>query len=471
MIVLTVALVVAGMVVHRAMEASFTHDESYTYLYYPRLPVSDLVLHTEPFTNNHLLNSLLMKFSSLVFGVSEFTLRLPNVLALLLYFFFLYMIFWPLSVAVSVTAFTMLATNPYMMELFSLARGYGLSWGFLLTGAYYLLKIYETWRIKYIILFQLAFLLATLSSFPVVTTYAASLGALILLWAKDHRAGVEAADRRSLFSIIGLTALNCMLLAIPVIQVLNEKLDFGGKDGFVRSTGASIVNGLWFKGIPDRFLVPVFFVITLVLFAGAIRYFRRERGNERSWILFSLVALGTFIIIMLQNVILGIDLPIQRFALYMVPVSALPIAYAIDSSSRSKWVGVCALVVLSARPVIHFFKDFGVEHSVEWQYDVSTKDAMRAIRDHLERKPTDLPVRIGANWLFEPTMNFYREIWHLVSIEQIDRTGISDRDAYRYLHQGEDDGTWHRMAEYEASNTVLLGRDANSTMIDPAADR
>src|SRR5437773_10027081 len=82
-------LVTLGYVVVRAARLSFTHDESLTFIYsvQPAVPLWVVLTNDRARVppNNHLLNSLLMRLSSSVFGATEFSLRLPNVIAYVLF--------------------------------------------------------------------------------------------------------------------------------------------------------------------------------------------------------------------------------------------------------------------------------------------------------------------------------------------------------------------------------------------------
>jgi uncharacterized membrane protein len=96
--------------------------------------------------NNHLLNTWLMKCSVNLFGESEFALRLPNVLAAGVYFFasgaLLEKLFekrWQI-----VLAFLVLTLNPFILDFFCVARGYGISLAMMMCGLLQITKyIYE----------------------------------------------------------------------------------------------------------------------------------------------------------------------------------------------------------------------------------------------------------------------------------------------------------------------------------------
>ena len=82
-IVFAVAALLVAYSGYRAATASFTHDESYSYLLFASGPLEEILIAGErPVSaNNHLLNSLLMKLNASVFGTSELSLRLHSVLA------------------------------------------------------------------------------------------------------------------------------------------------------------------------------------------------------------------------------------------------------------------------------------------------------------------------------------------------------------------------------------------------------
>src|SRR6476620_1519387 len=76
-----------AFVAARASLASVVHDEALTYFVFIKRSVRDIVIFHAPgsLDNNHMLLTLLAKLSVSLFGLHEFTLRLPSVLAYALY--------------------------------------------------------------------------------------------------------------------------------------------------------------------------------------------------------------------------------------------------------------------------------------------------------------------------------------------------------------------------------------------------
>ena len=120
----------------KAYLAGFTHDESITYM----IATGDLGWPKT--ANNHLLNTELILLTTQLFGYAEWVLRLPNVLIFPLFLFFLYKICFrytqnalPIVLAVPIFLF-----NPFVIQYFGMARGYGLALTLALMSMYYLFR-------------------------------------------------------------------------------------------------------------------------------------------------------------------------------------------------------------------------------------------------------------------------------------------------------------------------------------------
>jgi len=129
------SIILIAYVSYRAYALSFTCDEglSFTIVQWePRWILS---------ANNHPLNTILMMISNTLFGSSELALRLPNILSFIL---FLAGCFGLLEMAknnwLALLGFSLCVLNPFVIEFFSLARGYGMSLGFLMMSLYYMMK-------------------------------------------------------------------------------------------------------------------------------------------------------------------------------------------------------------------------------------------------------------------------------------------------------------------------------------------
>ncbi|MGN6676226.1 MAG: hypothetical protein ACTHKL_00395, partial [Streptosporangiaceae bacterium] len=126
--VVAVALVAVGALwvylALRAVDVAFTTDEAASYT----------IFHGGQFVqdaNNQWLNTASMIVAQAVFGQSDWAFRLPNLLAFGLYAgSALVLVAGLRHTAARIVALVVLLTDPFLLEFFGLARGYGLSVAF-----------------------------------------------------------------------------------------------------------------------------------------------------------------------------------------------------------------------------------------------------------------------------------------------------------------------------------------------------
>jgi hypothetical protein len=135
----TAAVCLFSYVAVRAWRLSLTFDEAETFLSYIRAPL--LSVFNVATANNHLLNTWLVRLCAAVGGSGEFVLRLPNLLSYAFYLWFsIKIVRTYIPRAFLIPAFLLLNLNPYLLDFFSLCRGYGLSLGLLLGSLFYFLE-------------------------------------------------------------------------------------------------------------------------------------------------------------------------------------------------------------------------------------------------------------------------------------------------------------------------------------------
>lgn len=460
---------------YRAAVASISHDEAYTWLHFVPLSWSELFAHKEAFTNNHLLNTLGMKASATVFGNGELALRLPNLLALALFMAAAARLLAPLPAGFALGGAIVLFFNCWLLELFALARGYGLSMGFMFLALHQLVQLARRPRARDVAFYHAASVLATLANFTLLNVQLAGIAALALVYLMHERVGGlgRTAWRKIIqWNLVGVAA-SATVLWIPVRNTLRQNaLDFGSKDDFLHATAYT-----WWKSLlPDIELpVPVWNALSaatvLIVLLSVFHLFRRWRRGDPDLLnrdvampILLVVFLLTCIAAEVQHLLFGVDRLVGRFAMFLEPlfvlvtVQLLAARWATGRKRAPSVVmavaAVCCMVVCICR--------FGPYRSMEWQYDVHTKDAMAAIADDFRTRPHQGAVRVGINWLFEPAMNYYRLRMGVAEIEPLDRDDIKTGDVYRLVFEGDanthaSDG-YQRMCAWPESATVLLKR-------------
>src|ERR1017187_5161775 len=124
--------------IYRAATQAISHDEAVMFEWFQSGPWSQL-FGTE-FGNHHPLTVLFSRISIGIFGLSEFSQRLPSVLGAALYFYSVFRICGFLGEgALFLLGIAFLSLNPFLLDYLCIARGYSLGMGFFLYAIYQLM--------------------------------------------------------------------------------------------------------------------------------------------------------------------------------------------------------------------------------------------------------------------------------------------------------------------------------------------
>ncbi len=448
----TIIIVITGVMVflyiaEKSSVASFTHDESFSYNHYVSQSFLDILSNKGAYTNNHILNTLGVKYSEMLFGSSEFALRLPNLLLFLVFLIYTVLLLKRLNPVISCCIFIVLATNSVLMDFFGLARGYGMSIGFMTMSLYHLITSFEHKRDKNLVLFNLAGLLAILSSFTMLTYYVAALLVYnIIRFAETHF------NRNVKFNFITANRTNLLCL-IPIILILYEPirraikfntLNFGGKQGFISDSVTSIVYnilpGMQLNAL-QLFCMKMIIILVLwgsfaLILLNTLKSLKNFLDQNRSWIIVNMIFLIIGAETILQFDLLKTDYLIGRFALFLLPLFVLNLGYLLDflSHGKGRCFFISILVVAAILSGLHFYRNRNFTDCSEWGYDSETKNAVLALIADQKKDPIQgHKVKVGINWLFEPTMNFYKSTKKLSWLTPLDRIGLTGGDDYAYI--------------------------------------
>lgn len=122
-------LISATLIILKVVNNLITYDEAQTYLNYVYVDN----FYNFGIANNHPLNTFLITLSTKI-SPSVFFIRLPNLVFGFIYLYLSYKI--SLQYKFSFTVFIILTFNIYLIDFFSLARGYGLSASLIMLGIY-----------------------------------------------------------------------------------------------------------------------------------------------------------------------------------------------------------------------------------------------------------------------------------------------------------------------------------------------
>lgn len=448
--------IVFGVNVYRACSQSITADEAFAESLFLNGPWSQLVRSYD--ASHHVLHTYLCKLSVEALGLSEFSLRLPSLLAGALYLAMAgrlsRRVFGQGRLFLFSTA--LLALNPLVLDFLSAARGYGLALALFLYALDQVLQWMgggippsRLWRAG------LGLGLSVAANLTLLVP-AAALGTIVVVLAIRRGCWRDAVDS---FAVPGIVA--CFLLVVFPLSWARRDQFYVGLASLGDSTRDLVALSLYHHPLdaPLAGLVPppaVWFAVfrilaPLLLMAAAAalaaqcyRLFRPASATAE-WPPPSRLLLAGGGSLLLSVGLLaamhrfgGVLYPTGRTGLYLIPLFTLTALALPESLPAGRWVRLAAgvpLWLVSAAWLWHYAVHFQTRGYGEWLYDSSTKRIMALLVERQKERPRPV-VRAGIHWMLEPSMNFYRRIWKLDWLAPLDRKGADgDFDVYVLLSE------------------------------------
>ena len=434
----------------RAVNIPMTIDEATTFLVYVQIPLKDVFLNNPVNTNNHFLNTFLIRLSTWILGDSDFSVRFPALFGHLLYIIFSFKLIRAISnqTIVIICGIVLLHLNPYFIDFFGLARGYSLSWGLMMASMFYLYRYIQEKKNKYI---NWSFVLAGLSVYSILIALNYFLALIVafnfiflreFLKDKIDTSFVFYFLKKNISAILTSLVLFA-LLAYPISRVRANNEFYGEKGSFYNDTILSLVNqslfGKKYFGIDfPEVLVGIAIVIYLsVLIFSIKKLFLKDHNNIFTGglifgILFTITCWSTIA----QLHLLGTPFLAGRTALIYFPLfSILPIFF-FSFFDKKKWLqfGLCLIPLFAYS--FHFSKCANTFTVREWWFDTNTKDV---ITYFLENEKPEKQVTLGIRAFNSPSFHYYEKIWHLenqvdmIRLEQLSKNEFYD---YYYIEEG-----------------------------------
>ena len=446
--------------IYRAATQSITIDEAFTWSSFASQPMAGLFA---PYNvNNHVLNSLLIRLSVTLFGLSEFALRLPSVLAGGLYLASTWRIAallfgrgpWALATA------ALLSLDPLLLDHLSAARGYGESLAFWLAAVCCLVRALDDSEEHHLfsagILCGLAMAASPTALFPVVATAVA--------WIVINRSRIS--PRESVFSFetisnqfaVPAILIPCLLMAIPLSRASAGMFYFGARS--LTDTVQSLTDASFGWGLAS--LSPVLgrligaihntawpavvgvFGITAALTIWKLKGSDSESTDElridRNLGFFGLILISVVVVLYVAHWGAGLLYPLSRTGLYFIPILVLSTS-TICYRYRTVRVVSYAASLTSALCLLIFILQLRISQYAEWPADAGTKTISTYIGAHYS---STAPLTIRASWELESALNFYRLRdrlnWKEITRDPLDEPGDvwvvmpTDSSAIEKLH-------------------------------------
>ncbi len=425
LLALTFALARTAFCVYRAATQALTHDEAFAFERFAEGPWSQL---WSPYdAANHVLYAFLTKVSIALFGLSEFTLRLPSVLAGLVLTIATFEILSACrSTVLRWLVYVAIGLHPLLLDFSVAARGYGLSLAFL---ALALAALMRDRPIP-------ASLFAGLAIGANLTAITASVG---LAAARFIQTGESWRGRfRELAKFpapaIALAAAICYLplrTATPgSFYVGFENLKDSVFDLTYPSLHVTERAGLLGGFETARFISYVVEPVALAVGAlmGIVAW--RFRGKSRVWLIAPATLAVSILILLAAHRVLGLPYPLNRTGLFLIYFAGLSAALLADGAPKIlRFTGTLAASLL----LIQFGTQLQWHKFQAWAYDANVKEVARRIEQECRGKL--LRVSVSVSPWHQPALEFYRKQYRIdcaVPFAWQENTEFTGHDYYVY---------------------------------------
>jgi len=394
---------------------SMTIDEAFTYNLYLSKNLHVILTHFD--ANNHVLFTLLAKAAVSLLGKAEWVVRLPTILAGLLY----------LVVACKLCRLLLgcgwlfllglgaMSLNPYLLDFLSAARGYGLAIALLMLAIYFLLLYLDSTGEQFLPRVGVTLGLSVAANLNMIFPAAAIvLAAWVLartrIWTMVSKLGLP------------MLIVAFCILVVPLSHATRGQF-YAGNDSIsgtaVSLTALSVWHPRSTSEMDHYITVPVAMWIgwlVAILVIAVLRHSVQTRFLGLSFGINILLLIG-------GHYALGLKYPDFRTAVYFIPLFTLLILAFLKTLDKLRWLQlVCALPLLAL--VALYVAEWNVSVYGEWPFDSSSRNVGKLLR---ERRPK----RVYASWELVEALNYYRDRYNLTEFPPLSSANPEgDYDVY-----------------------------------------
>lgn len=423
--------------IYRAAVQSCTVDEATTYNEYASKSIVEIL--TLPYdANNQILHTILCRLAVRTLGVSELTLRLPSLLGGLLFLAMSYRLCrlyfgggW-----LFFTALGTLVLNPFTLDYLSIARGYGLAAGLLLTACFQLSRhlLEPVWNPRWLrtASFALGFAVAANFTFAIPAVALALVFLSLEMWELRRLRFWDAVNQL----ILPGTVAAAVIVLLPLLHASPGVFYFGAKtlaDSLTSMTLPALVHhhtplapfGSWLNGNTPLFLTVAAILMAVAMLAAMLS---AKRGKRMPLLLTGGTLALSCAMLAAIHLITGMLYPYARTGLYLVILFTLAAWSAVPPSAFARK----AAVAIAAPLLVLFAAQITAGPYNTWVLDSGTKAMVNLVRTDMARThPTQ--TMLASENVLRQNLNFYRRRYHLNTVALINNNSLARRADYYFL--------------------------------------
>lgn len=309
----------------RSAVVGFSNDEAVTFLNF---------IHTNEFlpffdahwtANNHYVNSFFSWISYRLFGMDEWALRLPNLLSLPLYFWFLFQMGKKLGSPFLRWGFwLMFFCSYYLLEFFGYCRGYGLSLAFPMGAIHHLVRGIELNSDKYLKWSLLYMALATFANLNLLISF--------LIWTSISQLWILSSGNWKSKSRFHIYTVIPLLAAIIISFVLKSRSELYIGQISIKGTVFTIMSG--FSGIISEhylwMLLIGLSVLALLATFISFKFIWNKPFQINLQMAFTTILVLNVVAVQLMSWLLDVPFPSGRTALHWYPLFIGTFTFTLD---------------------------------------------------------------------------------------------------------------------------------------------
>ncbi|MCD4695246.1 MAG: glycosyltransferase family 39 protein [Bacteroidales bacterium] len=350
----------------RAIYVPLLHDEIATFFRYVHIG-RFIPYYSEWSTNNHILNSLLTFGSYKLFGYSAFAQRLPNLLFVPVYFYFIYKFCTLVNNRILAWGFVLLTvcTHNYL-EFFFISRGYGISLAMLAASIWFTMEAIKSKRSKYYALALTTMLFSVSAILIMVNSYIL----IILILLVNTFQNLKISLKTTTIQIGYIVFLGVIPVILTIVYLFDlsaiGRLDYGGSESFWSNSIKTLTE---FLASPFDHVLNIYILILLAaLIVSFVLIVKQELAKNKSIILlnpnvvFFYLLTGNIFGFFIEHTFFEILYPEYRTAIQFILLFAGSLVFIFDQVTiQSKKYLVLLLV-----PVLFFPAQFISNANLSW---------------------------------------------------------------------------------------------------------
>ncbi len=400
---------------YKAVILPVVTDEAITAVIFVNYTVRDIIMYTDQYPNNHILNTLFTKLLVTLFGNEQVIIRLPNLLFFIVYGIGIYRIikntlkensifFLPVTL--------LFISNPYLLDFFGLCRGYGMSCALATLSLSYLISAFQYSKPRHAWIAWFLSILASYAHFTLLVFWIAISIMIVFFFFSTAEKKLKRMGKPMLIMAL-FTIIYLALIANPIIRMQQaNEFRFWSADSFYKDTIYALIEysrsgSLIIPG--SHFIAGMAFTIIIINLIYVVVHFRQSHFNISSLrepvFVSTMVLLLTALVNIIQVWLLNTPNLHGRTALFFYPLFISVLVSFIGIIPRLKFIIVQKVIAIGLVfiCIFHVADRFKLDWVRDNWQSVNTFEVMDYLREHHNGET----VSLEAYWFLYHSFNYY----------------------------------------------------------------